>query len=35
VRLRERNNSADSKVCEEGGEGGATGAGAETFPCSP
>jgi len=31
VRLCERNNSADTKVCEEGGGGGASGAGAEIF----
>jgi len=32
VRRCERNNSADTKVSEEGGGGGAPGTGAETFP---
>jgi len=32
VRLHERNNSADTKVSEEGGGGGARDAGAESFP---
>jgi len=34
VRLWERNNSADTKVSEEGGEGGAPGAGAQ-IPLQP
>ena len=34
VRIRERNNSADTKVSEEGGGGGAPGAGAE-IPLQP
>ena len=32
VRTHERNNSTDTNVCEEGGGGGASGAGAEIFP---
>jgi len=32
VRLCERNNSADIKVSEEGGEGGPPDAGVDTFP---
>jgi len=35
VRRCERNNSADTKVREEGGGGGAQDAGAETFPLQP
>ena len=35
VRRCERKNSADTEVSEEGGQGGAPGAGAERFPCSP
>jgi len=35
VRLCERNNSADTKVNEEGGRGGAQDARAETFPLQP
>jgi len=35
VRLCERNNSADTKVSEEGGGRGAPGAGEESFPLQP
>jgi len=35
VRLRERNNSAETKVSEEGGGGGAPGTGADIFPLQP
>jgi len=35
VRICERNNSADTKVSEEGGGGIASSAGAETFPLQP
>jgi len=35
MRLCERNNSADTKVSEEGGGGGAQGARAEIFPLQP
>jgi len=35
VRLCERNNSADTKISEEGGGGRAPGTGAESFPLQP
>jgi len=35
VRLCERNNSADTKVSEEEGEGDAPGTGVQTFPLQP
>ena len=34
MRISERNNPADTKVCEEGGRGGASGTGAE-IPLQP